>query len=168
MELYIMRHAIAALRESWEGADADRPLTGRGRARMRQNARGLRRLRVKFDVIVSSPLVRALQTAEVVAGEMGYRSPVEICPALAPGLRPEAVFQFLASYPDAERLLLVGHEPDLGNLALTLIGGAQADRFPMRKGGVCRIDVDSMPPNGPGDLVWALTPGIMRALVRRR
>jgi phosphohistidine phosphatase len=167
MELYIMRHAIAALRETWEGPDGDRPLTRQGRARMRQAARGLLRLGVRFDVIVSSPLVRALQTAEVVAAELGYRSPVEICPALAPGLRPEAVFQFLASYPDSERLLLVGHEPDLGNLALTLIGGGHADRFPMRKGGVCRIDLETMPPNGPGSLVWSLTPSIMRALARR-
>jgi phosphohistidine phosphatase len=167
MELYIMRHAIAALRENWEGPDQDRPLTGQGRSRMRRAARGLKRLGVRFDVIASSPLVRALQTAEVVAAQLGYRSPVEICPALAPGLRPEAVFQFLASYPDAERLLLVGHEPDLGNLALTLIGGGHADRFPMRKGGVCRIDLEGMPPNGPGFLVWSVTPQILRALAAR-
>jgi phosphohistidine phosphatase len=167
MELYIMRHAIAALRETWEGPDADRPLTRPGRARLRRAARGMRKLGLHFDVIVSSPLLRAMQTAKIVAAEFSYHSPVEICPALAPGLRPEAVFQFLASYPDAETLLLVGHEPDLGNLALTLLGGGHADRFPIRKGGLVRVDLDAMPPNGPGSLVWAVTPRILRLLARR-
>ena len=167
MQLYIMRHAIAALREEWVGPDGERPLTKNGRRRMRQASRGLRRLGVRFDLIASSPLVRALETARIAARVLRYRAPVEICPALAPGLRAEAVFQFLASYPDAKRILLVGHEPDLGNLALTMIGGAHADRFPMKKGGVCRIDVDSLPPTGPGTLIWALTPSILRLLGRK-
>jgi phosphohistidine phosphatase len=164
MQLYIMRHAIAALREKWIGPDEDRPLTRAGRARMRLASRGLRAIGVRFDIIISSPLIRALQTAEIVAREFNYKSPIEICPALAPGLKPELLFQFLAAFPDASSLLMVGHEPDLGNLALTLLGGAHPDRFPLRKGGVCRVDVDRMPPDGPGTLVWAVTPRIMRAL----
>ena len=167
MQLYILRHAIAALREEWVGPDGERPLTRTGRVRMRQAARGLGRLGIGFDLSASIPLVRALETARFAARVLRFRAPVEICPALAPGLRAEAVFQFLASYPDAKRILLVGHEPDLGNLALTLIGGAHADRFPMKKGGVCRIDVDSLPPTGPGTLVWALTPSVLRLLGRK-
>jgi phosphohistidine phosphatase len=165
MQLYIMRHAIAALREKWIGPDGDRPLTRGGRARMRLAARGLRTLKISFDVILSSPLVRAVETAEVVAGEFEYKSPIEICPALSPGLRPESLFQFLLAFPDARSALLVGHEPDLGNLALTLLGCAHSDRFPLRKGGVCRVDVDRIPPDGPGTLVWAVTPRILRSLV---
>ena len=164
MQLYIVRHAIAALREKWIGPDADRPLTHAGRARMRQAARGLRTLNVKADLIVSSPLVRCVQTAEIVAREFKHKSPIEICPALAPGLHPEAVFQFLAGFPDARQTFLVGHEPDLGNFVLTLIGGAHADSFPMRKGGVCRVDIQQLPPEGPGTLVWAATPRMLRGL----
>lgn len=164
MQLYIMRHAIAALREKWNGPDGDRPLTRDGRARMRRAARGLRRLGVRFDVIMASPLVRAIQTAEIVAQEFKHRAPVEICPALAPGLHPESLFHFIGAFPGARRVLLVGHEPDLGNLVLHLIGGAHADRLPMRKGAVIRVDLDGTPPAGPGTLVWALTPRILRAL----
>jgi phosphohistidine phosphatase len=133
---------------------------------MRLAARGLRTLGDRFDVIISSPLVRALQTAEIVAREVKHKSPIEICPALAPGLSPELLFQFLGGFPDAQRVLLVGHEPDLGNFALTLLGGARPDRFPLRKGGVCRVDVDHLPPDGTGTLVWAVTPRILRDLGR--
>ncbi len=166
MQLYIMRHAIAALREKWIGPDEDRPLTLSGRARMRQAARGLRALRIRFDLVVSSPLVRAVQTAEIVPRVLKQPPQIEICPALAPGMVPDQLFQFLAGYPAAKRVLLVGHEPDLGNFALTLIGCAQPDCFPLRKGGVCRIDIDQVPPTGAGVLVWALTPRIMRSLAR--
>lgn len=164
MQLYIMRHAIAALREKWNGPDGDRPLTRTGRARMRRAARGLRRLGIRFDVIMASPLVRAIQTAEIVAQEFRHRSPVEICPALAPGLHPDSLFNFINAFPDAKRVLLVGHEPDLGNLVLHLLGGAHADRVPLRKGGVVRIDLPETPPAAPGTLVWALTPRILRVL----
>lgn len=166
MQLYIMRHGIAALREKWIGPDEDRPLTRAGRARMRVAARGLRALNRRFDLIVSSPLVRALQTAEVVARTFDHQSPVEISPALAPGLQPEPLFQFLAGFPEAQRVLLVGHEPDLGNFALTLIAGAHSDCFPLRKGGVCRVDIERVPPDGPGTLHWAVTPRILRGLAR--
>jgi phosphohistidine phosphatase len=166
MQLYIMRHAIAALREKWIGPDADRPLTLAGRARMRQAARGLRAMRVRFDLIVSSPLVRALQTAEVVSREIKAKPEIEICPALSPGLQTDELFRFLATFPKANRVLLVGHEPDLGNLVLTLIGGGHPDSYPMRKGAVCRVDIDSMPPGGPGRLIWAVSPRILRGLAR--
>lgn len=164
MQLYIMRHAIAALREKWNGPDGDRPLTRAGRARMRQAARGLRRLGVRFDVIMASPLVRAIQTAEIVAQEFKHRAPVEICPALAPGLHPESLFNFIRAFPTARRVLVVGHEPDLGNFALHLVGGAHADRMPLRKGAVVRIDLDGTSTGEPGTLVWALTPRILRLL----
>ncbi len=164
MEIYIMRHAIAALREEWTGPDEDRPLTRAGRSRMRVAARGLKNLKVRFDVIMASPLVRAIQTAEVVAKEIGHRSPVEICPALAPGLNPGSLYHFLGSFAGRKSFLLVGHEPDLGNLVLHLIGGAHADCYPMKKGAVCRVDVEQIPPPGPGTLVWAMTPRILRRL----
>ena len=164
MQLYIMRHAVAELRETWGQPDIGRPLTAKGRTRMRLAARGLRAAGARFDLIASSPLVRAVETAEIIAREFKYPVPIEICPALAPGLEPEPLFRFLVEFPEAERVLLVGHEPDLGNLVLSLIGGAHSDRFPMRKGAVCRVDIERVPPPGLGTLVWALTPALMRQM----
>ena len=122
-ELFIMRHGIAAERSAADCADdAKRPLTPEGKKKTRECVAGLARMGFVPDWIVTSPLVRAAETAALVADEVGSRVPVEICDALRPGGSPEALITFLAKRSDRRHVLVVGHEPDLSELAARLIG----------------------------------------------
>jgi phosphohistidine phosphatase len=162
IELYLIRHAIAAERgDAWPD-DAKRPLTDEGIARMRKAARGLARLEVAIDVILTSPLVRARQTAEIVAAALDSRPSLVAIESLAPGASYAALMTDLEKHARKARLALVGHEPGLGEVAGRLVGSRHAIEF--KKGAVCRIDVDHVPVTGPGQLRWFLTPRILRAL----
>ena len=161
-ELYLIRHAVAEERgEKWPD-DVKRPLTAKGAARMRKAARGLVRLGLKFDVILSSPLVRTRQTAEIVAAGFDARPPIVTADSLAPQGSYADVLADLQRQTRRTRIALVGHEPNIGELAARLAGSRRA--FEFKKGAVCRIDVESMPPGGPGTLRWFLTPAILRKI----
>jgi phosphohistidine phosphatase len=142
--------------------DSKRPLTDEGVSRMRKSARGLARIGVAIDIILTSPLVRARQTAELVAGGLDPRPALVNVDSLAPDGGYAAVLADLQKHARRPRVALVGHEPMLGELAARLIGSRHAIEF--KKGAVCRIDIDDLPPAGPGELRWMLTPKIMRAL----
>ncbi len=173
IKLYLMRHGIAA--ELGEGGvikDEDRPLTQEGRARMKQAAAGLRELDLKFNVILTSPLLRARQTAEAVAEVLDLQHKVKIFESLAPGkafIEGEGshaeIFLELGAY-QFDRALLVGHMPDLAELASFLLTGNRNLNVEFKKGSVCAIEVSSIPPRGPGLLHWMLTPKQMRLLGR--
>jgi phosphohistidine phosphatase len=161
-ELYLIRHAIAAERgEEWPDDDK-RPLTDDGISRMRKAARGLERLDVTMDVVYTSPLMRARQTAEIVASVFHTRPSIVTLESLAPGGAYAALMADLEKHGRKSRLALVGHEPGLGELAARLVGSRRAIEF--KKGAVCRIDLDEIPPNGPGQLRWFMTPRILRAI----
>ena len=161
-ELYLIRHGIAEERgEAWPD-DAKRPLTGEGIARLRKSARGLARLGVSFDAILTSPLVRARQTADAVASAFEVRPHIVTAESLAPGGTYQAVLADLEKQSRRSHIAVVGHEPGIGELAARLSGSRHPLEF--RKGAVCRIDVDALPPSGPGDLRWLLTPKILRSI----
>lgn len=163
-ELYLIRHGVAEERgEAWPD-DAKRPLTADGITRLRKSIRGLARVGVSFDVIVTSPLVRAKQTADVVASVFDPRPHLVVSDALAPGGSYQAVVSDLEKQARRKRIALVGHEPGIGELTARLAGSRHP--FEFRKGAVCRVDVESLPPGGPGTLRWFLTPRLMRALKR--
>jgi phosphohistidine phosphatase len=124
--------------------------------------RGLGVLDVELDEIFTSPLVRARQTADLLAAGVKGKPAVKVLEALAPGHTPPAVMAQLARTAKQRRMALVGHEPDLGELAAHLIGAARA--LPFRKGGVCRIDVESLSSRRPGALAWFVTPKVLREL----
>src|SRR5258708_38826972 len=161
-ELYLIRHGLAEERgDAWPD-DAKRPLTDEGISRMRKAVRGLARLGVSIDIVLSSPLVRARQTAEIVAGGLDPRPSLVNVDSLAPDGGYAAVIADLEKHGRKNHIALVGHEPMIGELAARLMGSRHAIEF--KKGAVCRIDVDDLPPAGPGDLRWLLTPQILRAL----
>ena len=161
-ELYLIRHGIAEERgEAWPD-DSKRPLTAAGMAKLRKAARALGRLGVAIDVIVTSPLVRTRQTAEIIAGGFEPHPHIATADALAPGGTVSAVLSDLEKHAKRARIALVGHEPGIGELAARLIGSRHP--IPFKKGAVCRIDVEGLPPAGPGDLRWVLTPKIMRTI----
>jgi phosphohistidine phosphatase len=164
-ELYIMRHGLAAARQvTTVMDDAKRPLTVEGKQKMREIASGLVRAGMEADWIVSSPLVRAVETAEIVADALGSKPPLDCCEALSPGSAPEALITFLAKRPNRRHVLVVGHEPDLGELAARLVGAGRNAHMPFKKGGCCLITFSEFPPKTPGRLVWWLTPRVMRKL----
>lgn len=164
IELYLIRHAIAEERGPRWPDDARRPLSDEGARRMRKCARGLVELDVTFDQVLTSPLVRARQTAEILAGAYDPAPPIAIVESLAPDASPAALFAELGSYQRLRRIALVGHEPGMGELAARLAGLGGALEF--KKGAVCRIDVDALPPADSGTLRWFATPAILRALAR--
>lgn len=161
-ELYFVRHGLAEERGDAWPEDAKRPLTSEGMSRMRKAARGLARLGVSVEVVLTSPLVRARQTAEIVAGELDPRPSLVNIDSLAPDGSYAAVVADLEKHARKTRIALVGHEPMMGELAARLIGSRHPIEF--KKGAVCRIDVEDLPPAGPADLRWMLTPRILRAL----
>jgi len=157
-----VRHGVAADRGPAWPDDAKRPLTSKGMSRMRQTVRGLRELGVKVDVVVTSPLVRAKQTAEILVEGLKPAPALNISPALAPGIAPAKMAQALAGFKSSQVIALVGHEPALGEFACWLLG-AKAP-LPFKKGGVCRIDMPASSPHGSGQLVWLATPRMLRGV----
>jgi len=162
VELYLIRHGVAEERGAAWPDDSKRPLTDNGMTRVRKSARGLDELGVTFDVILTSPLVRTRQTAEIIAGELDSHPHVVQVHSLAPGGTYQTVMADLEKHARRARIALVGHEPGIGEFAARLIGTRHALEF--KKGAVCRIDVDAVPPTAPGDLRWFLSSKILRRL----
>ena len=161
-ELYFIRHGLAEDRgDAWPD-DTKRPLSDEGMSRMRKAARGLARLGVSPEVVLTSPLLRARQTAEIVATGLGPRPSLVNVDSLAPDGTYAAVMADLEKQSRKSRIALVGHEPMMGELAARLIGSRHPIEF--KKGGVCRIDLGDLPPTGPGDLRWMVTPKMLRSL----
>ena len=115
-----------------------------------------------FDVILTSPLTRTRQTAEVIAAAFRNPPPIVNMPSLAPGGAHGAIMEELSKQHRRRRIALVGHEPGIGELAGRLIGLRRPLGF--KKGAICRIDVAALPPAGPGQLRWFLTPRILRRI----
>lgn len=161
-EIYLIRHGIAADRGEEYPDDSKRPLTSRGIARLKREAKALDKLEVVFDQIIASPLLRTRQTADVLSESMKSKPPVTTADALAPAGTPAAVIQELGKHMRKGRLALVGHEPNLGELAGRLIGARAPIEF--KKGAVCRIDFEVLPPKGMGQLRWFITPGMLREI----
>jgi phosphohistidine phosphatase len=160
--IYLVRHAIAAERGDEYPDDTKRPLTRQGAAKMQKGARGFATLNPGVELILTSPLVRARRTAEILAAVLGPDAALELCDELAPGRSPASVSRTLGGYTSCHVVALVGHEPDLGELAAWLIGAR--DPIPMKKGGIARIEVPAFPPGRTGRLIWLATPRMLRAL----
>jgi phosphohistidine phosphatase len=162
VELYLIRHGIAADRGPNWPDDAKRPLVQKGVTRLRKQAEALIDLGTQFDVVLTSPLTRAKQTAEILAEALPNRPPVQIIDSLAPGGTYAAFIEDLSRHSKRSRIACVGHEPDMGQLAARLIGAKRPLEF--KKGGICRIDLDGLPSGGPGHLRWFVTPRMLRRI----
>ena len=163
-QLYLIRHGVAEDRgEAWPD-DAKRPLTAKGADRLRKSVRGLVRLGVSLDVILTSPLVRTRQTSDIVASVFDPRPPIVVVDSLAPGGSSASVRADIEKQTRRPNIAIVGHEPDIGELAAHLAGLRQ--RLEFKKGAVCRIDMDTLAPQATGPLQWFVTPRIMRAVRR--
>jgi len=171
MNIYLMRHGVAV--DAGDPSvvdDSQRPLTDKGVKRMRRAARGLRRLNIDFDIILTSPILRARQTAEIVATTIGMESRLEEISGLAPESSVEHLLFGLSRYQDREHLLLVGHQPLLGQTLAWLIDASRGSaklEFNLRKGSLCRVEIDGLPANKPAELHWLMTAKQLRLLAGR-
>ena len=162
MELYILRHGIAVERGTpGYKKDSDRPLTPEGEEKMHQIADAMRGMDLKFDLILTSPYARAEQTAKIVAGELD--EDVSYSDHLVPGANAlELIGEINDERP--QRVLLVGHEPDLSNLISVLITGGSDAGIELKKGGLCRLTTEKLVFGKCARLNWLLTPKQLREL----
>jgi phosphohistidine phosphatase len=160
MNLYILRHGIA-VEPGTPGyeKDADRPLTPEGERKLGQIAEAMEALDLSFDLILSSPYLRARQTAEIVAEALKARKKLELSDTLTPGGSTKKLVALLTHLdPPPESVLLVGHEPYLSGLVSLLVSGHGGCAVVLKKGGFCKLAAASLTHDRCATLEWLLTP----------
>jgi phosphohistidine phosphatase len=165
VELYIVRHALAESRDATKWPDdRERPLTEEGAARFRKAAKGLAGFATTPDRVVSSPLARAWQTAEILSEEAGWPPPQELR-ALEPDRTAEDIRTALQSHAGVATVAVVGHEPNLSELASHLLcGSPDGIAIDLKKGSVMSLDTGPFPGPGASTLLWSVPPRALRAL----
>jgi len=159
MKLYLVRHAIAEDSADYED-DSLRPLTEKGREKMRRIAKALKELGVQPDLIVSSPYMRASQTAVILAKEFKYREELAYSDFLMPVAEPDDMIGEINEKFSVDELILVGHEPNLSSLVSVLLAGNSDLSVNFKKGGVCCLSVDDLHHDRNATLEWLITPKI--------
>ena len=162
MKIYLVRHGIASqpMDEDFE-ADSQRPLTTRGRDEITRIAGALKKLGLKPDLILSSPYVRAEQTANLLAREFNCQQHLLLSDLLVPDGSPAAILSAIVENYMAEELVIVGHLPCLGLLASLLTAGNLDLAVNIKKGGVCCLSSDDLRTEPRAVLEWLLTPKIL-------
>jgi len=172
MNIYILRHASAGVRRVNPVLDPKRPLDKEGKRHCLQLAQVLNAMNLQFDLIVSSPLKRSMQTASLVGTETGYEARIVASPALAPEADFPQFQKLLQEYAEYENLLLVGHNPNLTGFVGSLLvpaatcpaispdGRSGIAPVRLRKGSLARLNLT----RGPATLQWLLDPRTVRAL----
>jgi phosphohistidine phosphatase len=166
MRLSLLRHGIAVERgTSGYENDSERPLTAKGELRMRRIAEGMLALGLSYDLILSSPYLRARQTAELVAPVLKTPDGVQLSATLTPEGNPRQLIEALhTNEREQQDILLVGHEPYLSRLISTLLTGGPNLAVVMKKGGLCALDVATLRFGRCASLVSLLTPRQLRRL----
>jgi phosphohistidine phosphatase len=159
MNLYLVRHAIAEEIDGYED-DSLRPLTERGSEKMQKIAQTLKEIGVKPDLIVSSPYVRASQTASILAKELKYKAEIAYCDFLVPMGEPDDMIGEINEKYSVDELMLVGHEPNLSGLTSVLLAGNPDLSINFKKGGVCCLSLDNLHYDRKAVLEWLVTPKI--------
>jgi phosphohistidine phosphatase len=157
MLCYFLRHGPAGDAATWEGSDFDRPLTADGKKRIAHEAKTIAALRLELDVIITSPLVRARQTAEIVAKELGLRDALHLDERIGLGFSAAQFEAILRDYTKAQQVMLVGHEPSMSLTVGELIGGGDVD---FKKGALACVEVTRESPLR-GRLLWLASPKLL-------
>jgi phosphohistidine phosphatase len=166
MELYFLRHAIAEDRTAPQlKSDKDRALTSKGEKKMRRIAKGMKKLGLSFDLILSSPYLRAKQTAEIVAEEFKSQKALEFSSNLAPGGNPKALIEELnEKHGKRKRICLVGHEPYLSSMISVLVAGDAKVAITLKKAGLCKLSLDQLNYGRCATLEWLLAPKLLKCI----
>ncbi len=158
MKLYFLRHGLAGDRSEWKGDDAKRPLTAEGKDKMERAAATMAKRDLRLDFIITSPYLRACETAEIVARKLKLLDKLVEDDRVAYGFDIDKLAEILASCPKATCLMFVGHEPDFSETIGRLMGGGRVD---MKKGGLACVDLPD-PKTMKGELLWLVTPKMMQ------
>jgi phosphohistidine phosphatase len=160
MNVYLLRHGLAADADIQNFAkDSDRPLTPKGKRKVWKIAEGMAALDLAFDLILSSPYLRARQTAEIVAEVFKARKRLEFSDTLTPGGSAKKLVELLKKLESpAADVLLVGHEPYLSELIALLVAGQIGFSVVMKKGGLCKLSTVSLRAGRCAALEWLLAP----------
>ncbi|MGA2178158.1 MAG: phosphohistidine phosphatase SixA [Verrucomicrobiota bacterium] len=166
MNLYLLRHGIATEPEmAGYKPDSERSLTTKGKARLHVAAKAMEALDLSFDLILSSPFRRAKQTAEIIAKNFKLRKKLAFSDDLTPAGNPRLLIQQLNQFhPEPENVLLVGHEPYLGQLIALLAAGNTSLEIDFKKGGLCKLEAEFLLYGRCAKLVWLLTPRQMELM----
>jgi phosphohistidine phosphatase len=164
MLLYLVRHGIAEDTPP-SGGDPERRLTQEGTLRTAMVAKGLKRTGATFDRIITSPYVRARQTAEIIARVTEYEDDIDHDVRLTPFGRPEQAADLVREHRDAASLLLTGHEPSMGEFISAFCAGGNL-QIEVKKASVTVIRIDRLAASISGTLLWSLPPGILEKLAR--
>lgn len=156
MNLFFLRHGLAD-RSAWNGSDFQRPLTPYGKERMIKESDSIAKLNLGLDAIISSPLVRAYQTAEIVADRLDMLDLLIVDERLSPGFGHYELAVIIEENPEAESLMFVGHEPDFSMTIERLIGGGSVQ---CKKGSLARVDLVGVG-SLSGVLVWLVPPKVL-------
>ena len=157
MKLYFLRHGIAFEQTEWHGSDFDRPLTEKGKAKMQREAETIARLELGLDAVVTSPLIRARQTARIVAERLAAVDRLVLDERLGPEFDTGRLADIVQAHHDAGALMIVGHEPNMSQTLGQVVGRA---RIVLKKGGLACVDLtDASLPSG--DLLWLVPPKIL-------
>lgn len=160
MELYVLRHSDAAPHGTMK--DADRPLTDEGIKKMTRVAEAMRKMELSFDAILSSPYVRAKETAGIVGEIMKCRSLIKLTPNLVSDASPSAVVKEInEDLPHKNRVLVVGHNPFLTILVSVLISGRDDTLIKFRKGGLCKLTAETLRFGQCARLEWLMAPSLV-------
>ena len=160
MNLYLLRHGLAAdLDTQGLTKDSERPLTEKGERKLWKIADGMKELELSFDLILSSPYLRARQTAEIIAKALHASKRIEFSETLTPAGNAKKLVELLKNItPDSENILLVGHEPHLSEFISLLISGKPGSCVIMKKAGLCKLSVEALSYGRCAVLEWLLTP----------
>ncbi len=166
MKIHILRHGIAVVRDDLDVEnDAARRLTPKGKRQLRQIAASMKKMGLRFDLILSSPYLRAKQTAEIVAESSKLKRRLRFSDALAPDGSPKILIRQLNELkPAPENVLLVGHEPYLSRLVSLLTTGGLELIMDFKKGGLCKLEIEKLNHGRCATLVWLLTPKQMKLM----
>jgi phosphohistidine phosphatase len=164
VECILFRHGIALDSKDWKGAEALRPLSPDGEKKTRKAIAGLRQLGITPTHLWSSPLLRAVQTAELIRNRFQMNGDIQIHDALLPDAPPDELMKVVASLPDNACAIFVGHEPHLGAAASVMLFGKPNGGLSLKKAGSCSVRFDEKPKTGRGTLNWWLMPSQLRNL----
>ena len=163
MLVYLLRHAIAAPRGVQPYPNDDRPLTEEGIEKMSKEAKGIRQVIDDVDIILTSPLLRAAETARIVAQILNVESKFQVCNELAPRSSIHLLLTYLAKFKKLNSIMIVGHDPDLTYFASVLLG-KKTPIIEFKKGSLCCIEVSTIPSRKDGILLWHVTPKQLRLM----
>ncbi len=160
MDLYVLRHGVAEERNILKYPDdRERPLTRKGIVRLTQQVRGMNALGIRPDLILTSPLRRAVQTADIVHDGLSRKAQREFSESLAPWAEPREILDELSEAHASKRaVMVVGHEPHLSNLVSLVSSGTLDCAIRLKKGALCKLRIPTLGPGRCGRIEWSLTP----------